>query len=231
MHKSALRPVATSCSPLGLQAPHPHPRSQEDSQRRWEGAEACSWRRGGWPPLLCGLPKSQQVRRAGRGPSTSMVLAPSDKPPGLGTHPWPEEHGHPALQGLRGSRCHLGPGPCWGHEPPCALCSLASATGALQGGHRGNRGVTDPHPKALRGRGFTSSFDVPGERGNDVSLTFFGFNYLLFFKRFLFIHERPRERGRDTGRGRRRLHAGSPTWDSILGLRSHTLDQRQALNH
>ena len=26
------------------------------------------------------------------------------------------------------------------------------------------------------------------------------------------------ERGRDTGRGRSRLHAGSPTWDSIPGL-------------
>ena len=28
------------------------------------------------------------------------------------------------------------------------------------------------------------------------------------------------ERGRDTGRGRSRLHAGSPTWDSIPGLES-----------
>ena len=27
-----------------------------------------------------------------------------------------------------------------------------------------------------------------------------------------------RERGRDTGGGRSRLHAGSPTWDSIPGL-------------
>ena len=34
-----------------------------------------------------------------------------------------------------------------------------------------------------------------------------------------------RERGRDTGRGRSRLHAGSPTWDSIPGL------QDQALGH
>ena len=30
--------------------------------------------------------------------------------------------------------------------------------------------------------------------------------------------ERQRERARDTGRGSSRLHAGSPTWDSILGL-------------
>ena len=29
---------------------------------------------------------------------------------------------------------------------------------------------------------------------------------------------RERERGRDTGRGRSRLHAESPTWDSIPGL-------------
>ena len=31
-----------------------------------------------------------------------------------------------------------------------------------------------------------------------------------------------RERGRDTGRGRSRLHVGSPTWDSIPGLQDHT---------
>ena len=38
-------------------------------------------------------------------------------------------------------------------------------------------------------------------------------------------------RGRDIGRGRSRLHAGSPMWDSILGLQDHTLGQREALNH
>ena len=57
--------------------------------------------------------------------------------------------------------------------------------------------------------------------------------YLFIFKRFyLFIHERHREkeRGRDTGRGRSRLHAGSPMWDSILGLQDHTLGWRQVLN-
>ena len=32
-----------------------------------------------------------------------------------------------------------------------------------------------------------------------------------------------RERGRDTGRGRSRPHAGSPTWDSIPGLQDHAL--------
>ena len=49
----------------------------------------------------------------------------------------------------------------------------------------------------------------------------------FFFKRFyLFIHER----GRDTGRGRIRLHAGSPTWDSIPGPQYQALGQRQTLN-
>ena len=38
------------------------------------------------------------------------------------------------------------------------------------------------------------------------------------------------ERGRDTGRGRSRLHARSPTPDSIAGLQDHALGQRQALN-
>ena len=48
---------------------------------------------------------------------------------------------------------------------------------------------------------------------------------LLFFKDFiyLFMKETERERGRDTGRGRSRLHAGSPMWDSILGLQDYTL--------
>ncbi|XP_072644778.1 pleckstrin homology domain-containing family B member 2 isoform X1 [Canis lupus baileyi] len=42
----------------------------------------------------------------------------------------------------------------------------------------------------------------------------------------LFIHEKhraERERGRDTGRGRSRLHARSLTWDLIPGLQDHTL--------
>lgn len=46
----------------------------------------------------------------------------------------------------------------------------------------------------------------------------------FFLKRFyLFIHGE-RERSRDTGRGRSRLHAGSLMWDSIPGLQHHTLD-------
>ena len=42
---------------------------------------------------------------------------------------------------------------------------------------------------------------------------------------------RDRERGRDIGRGRSRLHAGSPTQDSIPGLQDHALSRRQTLNH
>ena len=59
----------------------------------------------------------------------------------------------------------------------------------------------------------------------------YGFISGLFFKKiiYLFIHERHRERERvrDTGRGRSRLHAGSLTRDSTLGLQDHTLGGRQ----
>ena len=44
------------------------------------------------------------------------------------------------------------------------------------------------------------------------------------------MRERERKRGRDTGRGRSRLPARSPMWDSIPGLQDHALGQRQALN-
>ena len=39
------------------------------------------------------------------------------------------------------------------------------------------------------------------------------------------------ERGRDMGRGKSRLPAGSPMRDSIPGPRDHDLSQRQMLNH
>ena len=45
-------------------------------------------------------------------------------------------------------------------------------------------------------------------------------NLFFFFKIYLFISDRHRERGRDTGRGRSRLHAGILMWDSILGLQA-----------
>ena len=51
--------------------------------------------------------------------------------------------------------------------------------------------------------------------------------FFLFLKIFFFIYS---ERGRDTGRGRSRLHEGSPMWDSIWGLQDHTLSRRQTLN-
>ena len=34
---------------------------------------------------------------------------------------------------------------------------------------------------------------------------------------------RDRERGRDLGRGRSRLSAGNPMWDSVPGLQDHAL--------
>ena len=46
----------------------------------------------------------------------------------------------------------------------------------------------------------------------------------FFYLYLLFMTET--ERGRDTGRGRSRLHARSLMWDSILGLQDHTLGQR-----
>ena len=38
------------------------------------------------------------------------------------------------------------------------------------------------------------------------------------------------ERGRDIGRGRSRLHTGSPMWDSIPGPWDHDPSQRQTPN-
>ena len=44
------------------------------------------------------------------------------------------------------------------------------------------------------------------------------------------MRDRETERGRDAGRGRSRLRAGSPTRDWIPGPRDH-LSQTQTLNH
>ena len=49
------------------------------------------------------------------------------------------------------------------------------------------------------------------------------FFFFFFLRFYLFTHERHTERGRDTGRGRSRLHAGRLTWDSILGLQDQAL--------
>ena len=62
---------------------------------------------------------------------------------------------------------------------------------------------------------------------------FWSLAYFLFLKIDLFIydrHRRERERGRDTGGGRSRLHAESPTRDSIPELQDCALGQRQVLN-
>ena len=45
------------------------------------------------------------------------------------------------------------------------------------------------------------------------------------------MRDAERKRGRDTGRGKSRIHAGSPMWDSIPELWDHDLSQRQMLNY
>ena len=60
-----------------------------------------------------------------------------------------------------------------------------------------------------------------------VCLNFYFFKDLIY----LFMRETKRERGRDTGRGRSRLPAGSPMQKLILGLWDHNLSQRQMINH
>ena len=45
------------------------------------------------------------------------------------------------------------------------------------------------------------------------------------------MKDREKVRDRDIGRGKSRLHAGSPMWDLIPGLQDHDLSQRQMLNH
>ena len=58
-----------------------------------------------------------------------------------------------------------------------------------------------------------------------------GHTFIIIFLKTLFIYSWVTQRDRNTGRGRGRLHAGSPTWDSIPGFQDHDLGQRQAPNH
>ena len=51
----------------------------------------------------------------------------------------------------------------------------------------------------------------------------FGFLIFFFLKIYLFMRDTERERGRDTGRGRSRLHSGSPTWNLIPDPQDHAL--------
>ena len=62
---------------------------------------------------------------------------------------------------------------------------------------------------------------------------FYFYLFIFIFKDlFIFIHDRHGGVvGRDTGRGRSRLHARSLMRDLILGLQDRALGQRQALNH
>ena len=57
------------------------------------------------------------------------------------------------------------------------------------------------------------------------------FLHTFFLKDFIYLFMRDTEKGRDIGRGRIRLHAGSPVWESVMGLQDQTLRQRQMLNH
>ena len=94
---------------------------------------------------------------------------------------------------------------------------------------QGNRGlIPRPRDHDLSHRQILNQLSHPGT-------PIMTFNDLIFLRFYLFIHERHRERvgdgvGRDTGRGRSRVHAGSQMWDSILGLQDHALSQRW-LNH
>ena len=65
----------------------------------------------------------------------------------------------------------------------------------------------------------------------DIYNFYLKIEFIYLFLKILFIHERHRERGRDTGRGRSRLLLGSLMRDSIPGPQNHDLSQRQILNH
>ena len=57
------------------------------------------------------------------------------------------------------------------------------------------------------------------------------FLFCLFVLKTLFIHERHRDKGRDTKGGRSRLPAANLMRDSIPGPWDHNLSPRQMLNH
>ena len=59
----------------------------------------------------------------------------------------------------------------------------------------------------------------------------FSFFFFFFLGFYLYIHERHREGGRDTGRGKSRLPAVRLMQDSISGPWDHALTQKQMLNH
>ena len=59
---------------------------------------------------------------------------------------------------------------------------------------------------------------------SSVLLVLCNFLFFIFFNFiYSFMREREREREAETQAEGSRLHAGSPTWDSILGLQDHAL--------
>ena len=65
---------------------------------------------------------------------------------------------------------------------------------------------------------------------NNVSNSALFLFFKIFLKSYLFTRGTEKERGRDIGSGRSRLHAGSLMWDLIPELWNHALSQRQMLN-
>ena len=62
----------------------------------------------------------------------------------------------------------------------------------------------------------------PGLPISEISILFPNLYAHSFFLRFyLFIQEGMEREAETQAEGRRRLYAGSPTWDSILGLQDH----------
>ena len=84
--------------------------------------------------------------------------------------------------------------------------------------HKGSWGLTASTLRATRNYG---RFNRVGGRDGETDWCFY-----YFFLRF-YLFRRDIQRGRDTDRGRSRLHAGSPMWDSIPGLQDHTPGCRQ----
>ena len=114
-------------------------------------------------------------------------------------------------------------------------------SGGYEGGHmkmEAEAGAMQPQakergpPGASRGEGGSSPRDFRGiaallmPRFHVSGLQNYKgisrFVVIYFFSKN-FIHETYTHRGRDPGRGRSRLHAGSPMWDSIPGPRGHAL--------
>ena len=66
---------------------------------------------------------------------------------------------------------------------------------------------------------------------SSTSLVEKSIEHAIFFKDFIYLFKRDKERGRDIGRGRSRLPVGSLMDDLIPGPRDHTLSCRQMLSH